>query len=277
MPAVQNKAFPLAGLMCTLRGIAHAHEGKAGITVPANASSSFSRRGDEESFETSTRTKINWGSLREEDFSIITTRGGKIFLTSPIDAGNLCHSTRTREGEFLESIKKGLPTIANPVYGYSAPAESGAGIGVLEMIKATHDAPSVFFCAVNPTHAFFSDAGIIIRAAHEIMVGWMGASTEAPVSLIAGYANPIQSTTSKIGVFGGGFKTQIKEAAAMLATTPTQNPQFIWLIAAVRRDMPTITAKIHHIAAETEQEARRSLARDHVCFFAGRIRLEVAV
>ncbi len=58
----------------------------------------------------------------------------------------------------------------------------------------------------------------------------------------------------------------------MLATTPTQNPQFIWLIAAVRRDMPTITAKIHHIAAETEQEARRILARDHVCFFAGRIR-----
>jgi hypothetical protein len=36
----------------------------------------------------------------------------------------------------------------------------------------------------------------------------------------------------------------------MLATTPTQNPQFIWLIAAVRRDMPTITAKIHHIAAK---------------------------
>ena len=66
--AVQNKVFPLAGLMYALRGIAYAHEGKAGITVPANASSSFSRRGDEESFETSTRTKINWGSLREEDF-----------------------------------------------------------------------------------------------------------------------------------------------------------------------------------------------------------------
>lgn len=51
-----------------------------------------------------------------------------------------------------------------------------------------------------------------------------------------------------------------------MATTPTQKPQFIWIIAAVRRDMPTITAKIHHIAAETEQEARRILARDHVCF-----------
>ncbi|MDX6814711.1 host cell division inhibitor Icd-like protein [Klebsiella quasipneumoniae] len=61
-----------------------------------------------------------------------------------------------------------------------------------------------------------------------------------------------------------------------MATIPTQKPSFVWLIGAVRRDMPTITAKIHHIAAETEQEARRSLARDHVCFFAGRIRQEVA-
>ncbi|EHP8719107.1 host cell division inhibitor Icd-like protein [Salmonella enterica subsp. enterica serovar Infantis] len=223
-------------------------------------------------FETSTRGGV-FGEVRarEEGFSNITTRGG-----NHSTGVSFRRSTRVHEGEFSESIKKGLPTIANPVYRYSAPAKSGAGIGVPEMIKATHDAPSVFFCAVNPTHAFFSDAGIIIRAAHEIMVGWMGASTEAPVSLIAGYANPIQSTTSKIGVFGGGFKTQIKEAAAMLATIPTQNPQFIWLIAAVRRDMPTITAKIYHIAAETEREARRTLARDHVCFFAGRIRLEVA-
>ncbi|WP_369894026.1 host cell division inhibitor Icd-like protein [Klebsiella pasteurii] len=50
----------------------------------------------------------------------------------------------------------------------------------------------------------------------------------------------------------------------------------MWIIAAVRRDCPTITAKIHHIASESELEARRTLARDHVCFFAGRIRLEVA-
>ncbi|RNT17824.1 host cell division inhibitor Icd-like protein [Enterobacter hormaechei] len=253
--AVQNQAFPLAGLMYALRGIAYAHEDKAGITVPANASSSFSRRGNEESFETSTR--------------------GKIFLTSPRDAGNLCTSTRTHGGEFLESIKKGLPTIANPVYGYSAPAKSGAGIGLPEMIKAIHDAPSVFFCVVSSAHLFFSDAGII-RAAHKIMVGCAGASSEAPGSLITGKTNSAQSTTNKIGLFGGGYIPLIKEAATMLATTPTQNPQFIWLIAAVRRDMPTITAKIHHVVAESEREARRTLAQDHVCFFAGRIRLEVA-
>ncbi|EHF7087601.1 ash family protein [Salmonella enterica subsp. enterica serovar Senftenberg] len=107
------------------------------------------------------------------------------------------------------------------------------------------------------------------------MVGWARASKDAPVSVEAGTPTSF-SSPPVIGVFGGDFKHHSTEAAAMLATIPTQNPQFIWLIAAVRRDMPTITAKIHHIAAETEHEARRTLARDHVCFFAGRIRLEVA-
>ncbi|WP_272449507.1 host cell division inhibitor Icd-like protein [Escherichia coli] len=240
----------------------HAHECEAGITVPANASSSFSRRGDEESFETSTRTKIYWGSLREEDFSIITTRGGKIFLTSPLDAGNLCNSTRTREGEFLESIKKGLPTIANPVYGYSAPAKSGAGIGV----------PITCIVPTRTKRVFLSAK--FLRT--QIMVGWMRLPKGRPVSIQAGYANLVQLTTSlRLASLGGEFKIHCIEAAIM-ATTPTQKPQFIWIIAAVRRDCPTITAKIHHIAAESERDARRSLVRDHVCFFAGRIRMEVA-
>ncbi|WP_302615819.1 host cell division inhibitor Icd-like protein [uncultured Enterobacter sp.] len=221
--AVQNKVFPMAGLMCTLRGIAYAHEGKAGITVPANASSSFSRRGDEESFET---------------------------------------STRVREGEFLESIKKGLPTIANPVYGYSAPAKSGVGIGV----------PITCIVPTRTKRVFLSAK--FLRT--QIMVGWMRLPKGRPVSIQAGYANLVQLTTSlRLASLGGEFKIHCIEAAIM-ATTPTQNPHFIWLIAAVRRDMPTIAAKIHHIAAETEREARRTLAQDHVCFFAGRIRLEVA-
>ena len=166
-------------------------------------------------------------------------------------------STRTREGEFCASIKKGLPTIANPVYGYSALAKSGVGIGVPVIIRAH-----------NTRHACF----FVPRSYTCSMVDCMGAEQSAPVSLIPGYANPVQFTTSEIGVSGGGYQDHESEAAAMLATTPTQKPSFIWLIAAVRRDMPTITAKIHHIAAETEQEARRILARDHVCFFAGRIR-----
>lgn len=197
--------------------------GIAGINAPANASSSFSRRGDEESFET---------------------------------------SMRTREGEFLKSTKKGLPTTANPVYGYSAPAKSGAGIGVLITCIVPTRTKRVFLSA-KFLHTQF-------------MVGWMRLPKGRPVSIQAGYANLVQLTTSlRLASLGGEFTIHCIEAAIM-ATTPTQNPQFIWLIAAVRRDMPTITAQIHHIASETEREARRTLARDHVCFFAGRIRLEVA-
>lgn len=187
-------------------------------------------------------------------FSFVVKRDTTVagFSTS-----TLATSTRTREGEFCASIKKGLPTIANPVYGYSAPAKSGAGIGVPVIIRAH-----------NTRHACF----FVPRSYTPSMVDCMGAEQSAPVSLIPGYANPVQFTTSEIGVSGGGYQDHESEAAYMLATTPNQNPQFIWLIAAVRRDMPTITAKIHHIAAEAEQEARRTLARDHVCFFAGRIR-----
>ncbi|EPR5658735.1 host cell division inhibitor Icd-like protein [Klebsiella quasipneumoniae] len=189
-------------------------------------------------------------------------------------AGGGCGAHHTASYKLPHRDKKGLRSEGIPVYGYSAPAKSGARIGVLEKYKATHDAPSVFFCVLTFAHPFFS-AAVIIRAACRVMVSWMGAEKSAPVTLYAGYANPVQLTTSEIGVSGGGINPQYKEAA-IVATTPTQNPQFIWIIAAVRRDMTTIKAQIHHIAAPSERDARRSLARDHVCFFAGRIRLEVA-
>ena len=165
-------------------------------------------------------------------------------------------STHTSGSEFSESLKKGLPTISNPVYGYSTPAKSGAGIGVLQLSTAHNRAKCGFF--------------VCVARLHPSMVGWARASKDAPVSVEAGTPTSLSSPPA-IGVFGGDCKNHSTEAAAMLATTPTQNPQFIWLIAAVRRDMPTITARIHHVAAESEQEARRTLARDHVCFFAGRL------
>jgi hypothetical protein len=101
------------------------------------------------------------------------------------------------------------------------------------------------------------------------MVALVGLRSRAGF-FVSGISTPANVTA--ISERGTQAVTPNKGGCRMLATTPTQNPQFIWIIAAVRRDMPTITAKIHHIAAETEQEARRSLARDHVCFFAGRIR-----
>ncbi|EOW7241503.1 ash family protein [Escherichia coli] len=91
-------------------------------------------------------------------------------------------------------------------YTVQAPYKAGAGIGVLELIKAIYDAPA----------SFLSSAFAHIK----VMVGWAGASKDAPVSLITGYANPVQFTTSEIGVSGGGSISPIKEAAIM-ATVPT--------------------------------------------------------
>ncbi|SXD06246.1 fructokinase [Klebsiella quasipneumoniae] len=166
--------------------------------------------------------------------------------------------------------KNGLPFIPNQVYGYNAPAKSGAGIGLPEITEAIHDAPGVFFCVVSSAHLFFGDSGII-RVARKVMVGCVGASSGAPGSFVSGKTNSAQSITSKIGLFGDGLN-HTKEIIIMMTAPAQSQPKFIWIIAAVRRDCPTIKPVLHHIAAVSEHEARRSLARDHVCFFAGRIR-----
>ncbi|WP_374214312.1 host cell division inhibitor Icd-like protein [Enterobacter hormaechei] len=228
------------------------------------------------SFVTSTRTGLFAPvRTREEGFSNITTRGGKIFLTSPLDAGNLCNSMRTREGEFLESIKKGSAYRSdhqqeNQCYSPHVAAKSATGICTPNTLRATQTPKASFFVSSHYAHQI---SGLVRTVS---MVALVGLRSRRPVSFVSGSANPANVTANHDICTSGGDSLNTKEAAAMLATTHTQNPQFIWLIAAVRRDMPTITAKIHHIAAETEREARRTLARDHVCFFAGRIRLEVA-
>ncbi|MFY0856768.1 host cell division inhibitor Icd-like protein [Enterobacter roggenkampii] len=204
-------------------------------------------------------------------FSYVVKRDTTVagFATS-----TLATSTRTREGEFLESIKKGSAYRSdhqqeNQCYSPHVAAKSATGICTPNTHRATQTPKASFFVSNHYAHLI---SGL---ARNESMVALVGLRSRRPVSFVSGSANPANVTANHDICTSGGDSLNTKEAAIM-ATTPTQNPQFIWLIAAVRRDMPTITAKIHHIAAESEREARRSLAQDHVCFFAGRIRLEVA-
>lgn len=204
-------------------------------------------------------------------FSYVVKRDTTVagFATS-----TLATSTRTREGEFLESIKKGSAYRSdhqrgNQCYSPNVAAKSATGICTPNTHRATQTPKASFFVSNHYAHLI---SGL---ARNESMVALVGLRSRRPVSFVSGSANPANVTANHDICTSGGDSLNTKEAAIM-ATTPTQNPQFIWLIAAVRRDMPTITAKIHHIAAESEREARRSLAQDHVCFFAGRIRLEVA-
>lgn len=168
-------------------------------------------------------------------------------------------SFNTCSKNFCESIKNGLMFYVIQVYGYHAPAKSGAGIGVLITCIVPTRTKRVFLSA---------------KSLHiQIMVGWMGLPKGRPVSIQAGYANLVQLTTSlRLASLGGEFTIHCIEAATM-ATILTPHPSFIWIIAAIRRDRQSATVKIFRVTAVSEREARRTLVRDHVCFFAGRIRL----
>ncbi|MEF9120499.1 ash family protein [Escherichia coli] len=102
-------------------------------------------------------------------------------------------------------IRQHIDSVISGRYTVSAPYKAGAGIGVLELHTAIYDAPA----------SFLSSAFAHIQ----IMVGWAGAPKGAPVSVCAGYANPVQFTTSEIGVSGGGSYPLHTEAAIM-ATVP---------------------------------------------------------
>ncbi len=156
-------------------------------------------------------------------------------------------------------VKNLLLATASQGYDLYAPAKSGAGIGVLEMSKAIYDAPA----------SFLSSAFAHIK----VMVGWAGASSEAPVPFDAGYANPVQSTASEIGVSCGGNSSLSKEAANM-ATIPTlvhSHTVFIWRFIIFGAS----ESQIIHVTAWTEREARNHCPSGCVAVFAARIRQEV--
>lgn len=176
----------------------------------------------------------------------------------------------TGNAGYHKQLKNSLPCPHSSDYPHLALAKSSAGIGLPDMYKATHDAPSVFFCVLNLSHPFFSDA-VIIRAAHKVMVGWVVASTEAPVSSYAGKTNSAQSTTSKIGLFGGGIKYQYKEAATMATTLTQTTPNFEFrFLALSRADMQSKSCRIS-VQAISEKEARRVLAPHFILSLAARL------
>ena len=175
-----------------------------------------------------------------------------------------------RLGQGFAHPKNSLPCYSTGGYALKAPAKSGVRIGVLNDCMATHDAPSVFFCAVSLTHPFF-ERWYIIQRLSRAMVAQAGASSEAPVSFRAGYANPVWATTSEIGVSSGSSHMQTLEVALMATTLTPSHPQFVFVFAAVRRaDRKPRICMLRTVAGD-EHAARRSLVRDYILSFAGRL------
>lgn len=240
--AAQGKSLSLAGLM-----LPH-----SGFKTLAKLSFPFAEQGD---YFPRIAGVVNCIATPDSRAALVFETSTREF-SGTLEA-NFVNSTRdgrhTCSKEFCESIKKGLMSHVIPVYGYSAPAKSGAGIGVLVKLSATYDAPSVFFCVVSSVHPFFSGS-VSYRTCLRIMVGWAGASSEAPVSDNAGYANPVQSITSEIGVSGDGFNPLLSEAATcwLLPIPKFRNSSGLSpLFAAICRQLPQkFTISPHLLSAK---------------------------
>jgi len=164
----------------------------------------------------------------------------------------------------------GLRAGAIPWYSLSAVAKSAAGIGVLNTTLATPDAPCVFFCVCALMHPFFGRRFYICRT-YRVMVAQAGASHEAPVSNVAGYANPVWATTSEIGVSGGGCKLLTLETAIMATVLNSPYPQFVFVFAAMRRTERQQRIHMLRTVAADERAARLPLARDYILSLAARL------
>jgi len=103
------------------------------------------------------------------------------------------------------------------------------------------------------------------------MVVRAGQPSGWPVSLKAGTANPVRATTHEICSSGGGNNRYFKEVALMATTLIPSHPQFVFLFAAVRRAGRKLCVCMMRTVASDELSARRSLVRDYVLSFAGRL------
>ncbi|MCL6362508.1 hypothetical protein EXT49_21070 [Pectobacterium polaris] len=139
----------------------------------------------------------------------------------------------------------GLPAGAFWRYSFAAAAKSVAGIGVPEITKATPHAPCVFFYVDVLVHLYVVQR-ILSRFSIRTMVAQAGASSEAPVSFVTGYANPVWATTLEIGVSGGSCNQLTKEYVSWLRPLPrhTRNLPFCFWPCAAPNYAPYRTAKL---------------------------------
>ena len=174
--------------------------------------------------------------------------------------------------EHIKYLFSGLLTVVISRYSFSAVAKSAAGIGVPRNSMATPDAPCVFFFVVAQAHPFSGLWCLFIHhGSSKIMVVRAGQPSGWPVSIEAGYANPVRAATSEIGVSGGSSNRHSMEAAIMATILTPSHPQFVFVFAAVRRaDRKPRICMLRTVAGD-EHAARRSLVRDYILSFAGRL------
>ena len=125
-------------------------------------------------------------------------------------------------------VKNRLPLLVDFGYSDFAPHKTGVRIGTLNILKATHDAPSVFFCVqTKRINAPYSHSMVwcvplitVVKPRYSqwntlhrpSMVALAGQPSGWLVSFSASSSNPVNVTTlSEIGTSGGDSLNKLKE------------------------------------------------------------------
>ncbi|MGJ3445075.1 host cell division inhibitor Icd-like protein [Enterobacter sp. PTB] len=190
-----------------------------------------------------------------------------------------------RAGDKLFS-SRGLTLVNRLAYRCRVAPQWATGICSPCKLSATTDAPCVFFyVATNATERHFmawcyvSGTGLnrsflclSLHYATLSMVAQAGRPSGWPVLDSTGTANPVWAIAiMKICSFGDSKYSYQSEVAIMASTPALSHSQFVWLFLAVRRSDVNERPQRKTVTAHTEREARRTLARDFVLSFAGRI------
>jgi len=220
-----------------------------------------------------------------EDFITVTTR--ERYFSESKKKGSIASatlSTTTNEYQPFGSIPKRSSSLRPSVFSQlprlifsAAAAASNCALssGVILIWKVgDHPAPFV------PLSRFIVDTYVrnsVLSIMTRTYINTCYPEKETPPNSITSTDRGLTTTdTIIIEVAKMDHTTHPKGRHSVTQNSGADAVSFVWIIAAVRRDCPTVKATIHHIAAATEREARRTLAKDHVCFFAGRIRQGVS-
>ena len=163
----------------------------------------------------------------------------------------------------------GLLPVGVSRYSFPAAAKSAAGRENPIFFKATPDAPCVFFCVYASVHLLFTHR-FFNRCCICVMVAQAGQPSGWPVPLKAGFSPPSGLPPERENS-GGSDNRYFKEVALMATTLTLSHPQFIFIFAAVRRSGRKPRVCMLRIIAADERTARRSLVREYVLSFAGRL------
>ncbi|WP_076736645.1 host cell division inhibitor Icd-like protein [Cronobacter sakazakii] len=163
----------------------------------------------------------------------------------------------------------GLLLLAVSRYSFPAAAKSAAGRENPSYSVATPDAPCVFFCVCAFVHLLFTHRRFN-RCRICIMVAQAGQPSGWPVPIEAGFSPPSGLPPERENS-GGGDNRYSMEAATMATTLTLPHPQFVYVFAAVRRADRTPRICMLRTVAGDERAARRSLVRDYILAFAGRL------